>query len=67
MARIFRNLRYRTLGETWSRTRRVVAKAEHLNQGNNPRFVVTSLPGQSFPAAVLYETIYCARGEMAVR
>jgi hypothetical protein len=40
MARIFRNLRYRTLGETWSRTRRVVAKAEYLNQGSNPRFVV---------------------------
>jgi Transposase DDE domain group 1 len=67
MARIFRNLRYRTLGETWSRTRRVVAKAEHLNQGSNPRFVVTSLPAHSFPAAVLYETIYCARGEMENR
>lgn len=67
MARIFKNLRYRTLGETWSRTRRVVAKAEHLNKGSNPRFVVTSLPARSFPAAVLYEEIYCARGEMENR
>lgn len=67
MARIFRNLRYRTLGETWGRTRRVVAKAEHLNEGSNPRFVVTSLPARSFPAAVLYETVYCARGEMENR
>jgi len=67
MVRVFKNLRYRTLGETWSRTRRVVAKAEHLNKGSNPRFVVTSLPQKGFPAAALYETLYCARGEMENR
>jgi hypothetical protein len=67
MARIFKNLRYQTIQKTWSRTRRVVAKAEHLNKGSNPRFVVTSLPARSFPAAVLYETVYCARGEMENR
>src|ERR1700693_2366026 len=67
MARIFKNLRYQTLEKTWSRTRRVVAKAEHLNQGSNPRFVVTSLAARLFPAAVLYETIYCGRGEMENR
>jgi hypothetical protein len=67
MARMFKNLRYRTLDETWSRTRRVVAKAEHLNKGSNPRFVVTSLAPRLFPAAVLYETLYCARGEMENR
>jgi hypothetical protein len=67
MARIFKNLRYQTLQKTWSRTRRVVAKAEHLNKGSNPRFVVTSLAARSFPAPVLYETIYCARGEMENR
>jgi len=67
MARIFKNLRYQTLQKTWSRTRRVVAKAEHLNKGSNPRFVVTSLPARSFPAPVLYETVYCARGEMENR
>jgi hypothetical protein len=67
MARIFKNLRYQTLGKTWSRTRRVVAKAEHLNKGSNPRFIVTSLPQKGFPAAILYETLYCARGEMENR
>ena len=67
MARIFKNLRYQTLQQTWSRNRRVVAKAEHLNKGSNPRFIVTSLPQRLFPAAVLYETLYCARGEMENR
>jgi hypothetical protein len=65
--RIFNNFRYRTLEDTWSRTRRVVAKAEHLNKGSNPRFVVTSLPPYQFPAPVVYETIYCARGDMENR
>src|SRR5207249_11414893 len=67
MARIFKNLRYQTLEKTWSRTRRVVAKAEHLKQGSNPRFVVTSMPAKWFPAAVVYEATYCARGEMENR
>jgi hypothetical protein len=67
MARIFKNLRYQTIQKTWSRTRRVIAKAEHLNQGSNPRFVVTSLPRKWFPAAVVYETVYCGRGEMENR
>ena len=67
MARIFKNLRYQTVEKTWSRTRRVVAKAEHLNKGSNPRFVVTSLPPKWFPAEIVYETIYCARGEMENR
>ena len=42
-ARRFRDFPYRTL-DSWSRERRVVAKAEHLAKGANPRFVVTSLP-----------------------
>jgi len=67
MARIFKNLYHQTLEKTWSRTRRVVAKAEHLKQGSNPRFVVTSLPQHGFPAAPLYETLYCGRGEMENR
>jgi hypothetical protein len=67
MARKFKNLYYRTLEQTWSRRRRVVAKAEHLPKGSNPRFIVTSLPQKGFPAAVLYEQLYCARGEMENR
>ena len=61
-ARVFAELRYRTL-ETWSRERRVVAKAEHLAKGANPRFVVTSLSGEQRPARPLYEEDYCGRGE----
>jgi hypothetical protein len=63
-ARIFRDFHYRTR-ESWSRSRRVVGKAEHLEKGSNPRFVVTSLA--AVPARVLYEDIYCARGEMENR
>src|SRR5262245_1236004 len=66
-ARGFKNLRYQTIQKTWSRTRRVVAKAEHVSQGSNPRFVVTSLATKWFPAAVVYETVYCERGEMENR
>jgi hypothetical protein len=62
-ARFFRDFRYRTRS-SWSRSRRVVGKAEHLEKGNNPRFVVTSLAA---PARTLYEQIYCARGEMENR
>ena len=45
---------------TWDRTRRVIARLEHGEQGANPRFIVTDLPGS--PKA-LYERRYCARGE----
>jgi hypothetical protein len=67
MARKFKNLYYQTLEHTWTRRRRVVAKAEHLGKGSNPRFIVTSLPQHGFPAAILYEALYCARGEMENR
>ena len=50
--------------ETWDRPRRVLIKAEHLADGPNTRFVVTSLPGD--PQA-LYDERYCARGEMENR
>ena len=61
-ARVFAELRYRTL-DSWSRERRVVAKAEHLARGTNPRFVVTSISAEARPAQPLYEEDYCARGE----
>lgn len=47
--------------KSWPRTRHVVAKAEHLADGPNPRFVVTTLA--EFPARVVYEWAYCARGQ----
>jgi hypothetical protein len=65
-ARIFAERTYQTL-DTWSRERRVVAKAEHLEKGANPRFVVTSLDLQQHPAQQLYERDYCGRGEMENR
>jgi hypothetical protein len=64
--RCYKELRYRTR-KSWSRTRRVVAKAEHLSKGSNPRFVVTSLPQQEYEAGVLYEREYCGRGDMENR
>ncbi len=65
-ARLFRELRYRTL-DSWSRERRVVGKAEHLGEKSNPRFVVSSLPIKQYDARALYEDLYCARGDMENR
>lgn len=65
-ARIFREFFYQTR-KTWSRPRRVVAKAEHLSKGSNPRFVVTSLKENAMEGKTLYEVLYCARGEMENR
>ena len=53
--------------KSWSRARRVVAKAEFLDMGDNPRFVVTSLSPEQWPDQQLYEKFYCARGEMENR
>lgn len=63
-ARFFRAFRYRTRS-SWSRSRHVVGKAEYLKKGANPRFVVTTL--DQVPPQYLYETIYCARGDMENR
>jgi hypothetical protein len=63
--RVFKEFQYQTQ-KSWSRERRMVAKAEHLAKGANPRFVVTSL-GQEFDARTIYEDHYCARGEMENR
>ena len=65
-ARVFKDFTYRTRS-SWSRPRRVVGKAEHLPGGPNPRFVVTSLSPDAWPARALYEDLYCARGEMENR
>src|SRR6202049_1239064 len=62
-ARLFKDFYYQTR-ESWSRARRVVAKAEHLEKGENPRFVVTSLSRQRRAPRALYEQLYCSRGGM---
>ena len=67
-SRRFRQFRYRTR-KSWSRSRRVVAKAEWLSGmgGENPRFVVSNLAGERTGARELYEQLYCGRGEMENR
>jgi len=72
-ARVFAERTYETR-DSWSRARRVVAKAEQLTAGTadeagktNPRFVVTSLAAAQIDARTLYEDLYCARGEMENR
>lgn len=65
--RVFREFSYRTVSKTWSRWRRVVAKAEYISGKENPRFIVTSLAPEVYEGRLLYERLYCARGEMENR
>ncbi len=71
--RVFTEFSYQTKSQTWSRARRVIAKAEVTAAGDNPRFVATNLPANGFQgdedrtrfaAERLYEETYCPRGEM---
>lgn len=64
--RVFRDFEYQTL-KSWSKPRRVVGKAEYLEKGENPRFVVTSRSADEFDARTLYEEQYCGRGDMENR
>jgi len=69
-ARVFTEFSYQTRKRKkggWDRERRVVAKAEHIDGKENPRFVVTSLSAEQWAAQALYEDFYCARGEMENR
>ena len=65
-ARVYQEFLYQTR-KSWRQPRRVIAKAEYLEKGANPRFVVTSLAAQERPAQSLYEELYCARGDMENR
>ena len=65
-ARVFTEFFYRTRN-SWSQSRRVVAKAEQIEGKENPRYVVTSLGPSQWLARALYEQLYCARGEMENR
>ena len=66
-ARVFTEFPYQTTTGSWSRSRRVVAKAEQLDGKENPRFVVTNLSAEEWAAQRLYEELYCGRGEMENR
>ena len=63
-ARRFADFTWRTRN-SWSRGRRVIAKAEWTQGEANPRFIVTTLTDGD--GRKLYEKIYCARGEMENR
>jgi hypothetical protein len=65
-ARYFKEFRWQTR-RSWSRQRRVIAKAEFTGDEANPRFVVTSLTRAQCKPKYLYEKLYCARGEMENR
>jgi hypothetical protein len=56
--RIFGEFKY--AAQTWDHERRVIVKAEHLQQGENTRFIVTNLTGDP---QELYDKLYCQRGE----
>ena len=60
--RLFDELSY--AAATWKHSRRTIVKAEHLDKGSNPRFVVTNL---DLDPRHLYEDLYCARGDMENR
>jgi hypothetical protein len=69
-ARVFSEFHYQTKKTKkagWNRERRVVAKAEHIDGKENPRFVVTSMTSEAWPAQALYEELYCERGNMENR
>jgi hypothetical protein len=69
-ARVFSEFGYQTKKTKkggWDRERRVIAKAEHIDGKENPRFVVTSLRSEELTAQPLYEELYCARGDMENR
>ena len=69
-ARVFTEFEYctkRTKKSGWDCARRVVAKAEHIDGKENPRFVVTSLRPAAWAAQTLYEQLYCERGDMENR
>ena len=70
--RAFAEFQHQPVRGSWSRSRRVIGKAEVTKEGDNPRFVVTNLPAEGFEGddsadrftpANLYEVVYCARGE----
>jgi len=60
--RLFGELTY--AAATWDKPRRVIARIEHSEKGENPRFITTTLAGEG---QQLYEQVYCARGEVENR
>lgn len=49
---------------SWKKSRKIIGKASHNENGDNPRFVVTNLP---YGPRKVYEKVYCGRCEMENR
>ena len=58
--RLFKDFFYQA--GSWKTPNRIICKVEVSSEGQNLRFVVTSL--KSLRPSVIYDTIYCARGRM---
>jgi len=71
---------YYQTAKSWSRPRRLIGKAQIIRGKENPRFVVTNLPEDQWPAEEprttkitdltpegIYRHLYCARGDMENR
>lgn len=56
--------RFHYAAGTWKQSRQVIAKLEVTDKGRNPRFIITNLEGDK---QVLYDDLYCARGDMENR
>jgi len=50
--------------KTWKKQRKIILKAEYNTHGLKTRYIVTNLNGKS---KILYEKVYCARGNMENR
>jgi hypothetical protein len=64
-ARVLAEFSYQTRKATnrgWSRERRVVPKAEHID--GKPALCSASLSSERWAAQALNEELYCARGDM---
>ena len=60
--RYFTSFQY--AAKSWDAPRKIIAKIEHTEKGSNPRFVVTNRQGDP---QLLYDDVYCARGDMENR
>jgi len=59
-AQVFGEFSY--AAESWPHPRRVIVKAEVMSRGDNPRFVVTSVPADELDAEAVYD-LYRQRGD----
>lgn len=63
--RIFGEIKY--AAETWSKERRIVVKAERLEEKMNTRYIATNINKKVIKPQELYDNNYCPRGDMENR